>query len=91
MKKQIKCVSLVQNAKLVAAIYLVLSLPMVLVMLAIGGLTNQAGWSLFTIIAFVITYVGSGFLFTLLGGWIYNVVAARVGGFEFTTTEIKAA
>lgn len=29
-----------------------------------------------------------GFLFTLLGAWIYNMVASKMGGFEFTTTEV---
>lgn len=25
---------------------------------------------------------------TLVGAWVYNLVAAQVGGFEFTTVEI---
>lgn len=90
MKKQIKCVSLVQNAKVVAALYLVLSLPMLLIMLAIGGATNQAGLSLAVVLTFVVTYVAGGFLMTLFAGWIYNLVAARVGGLEFTTSEVGA-
>lgn len=90
MKKQIKCVSLVQNAKVVAALYFVISLPMLLLMLAIGGVTNQAEMSMALIVVFVVTYVACGFLMTLFAGWIYNLVAARVGGFEFTTAEVKA-
>jgi hypothetical protein len=30
----------------------------------------------------------SGFVFTLFGAWVYNVIAARIGGFEFTTAEV---
>ena len=90
MKKQIKRVSLVQNAKVVAAIYLVLSLPILALTLAFGGLMNQAGASLAAMAAFVVVYVLSGFVFTLIGGWIYNLVASKVGGFEFTTAEVTS-
>ena len=89
MKKQIKCVSLVQNAKMVAALYFVLSLPMLAIMLAIGGVASQESLSLAIVITFVVTYVAGGFLATLFAGWIYNLVAARLGGFEFTTAEVK--
>jgi len=91
MKKQIKSVSLVQNAKVVAAIYLVISLPLLVIMLAIGGVANQVGMSMAAMCAFVAAYAGSGFIFTLIGAGIYNLVAARVGGFEFTTAEVKEA
>jgi hypothetical protein len=91
MKKQIKSVSLVQNAKVVAAIYLFLSVPVLALMALVGGLTNQAGMSLVAMGAFVIAYVVSGFIFTLIGAWVYNLVASQVGGFEFTTAEVKGS
>ena len=88
MKKRIQSVSLVQNAKMMAALYLVLSLPLLLLMLAFGGLMNHAGLTMVSSVVFVATYVLSGFVFTLIGGWIYNLVAGMVGGFEFTTAEV---
>ena len=89
MKKQIKSVSLVQNAKVVAAIYLVLSLPILVLTLASGSLMNQTGASLGVMLFAAAAYVVFGFIFALIGGWIYNLVASVVGGFEFTTAEVS--
>lgn len=89
MKKRINSVSLVQNAKMMAALYLVLSLPMLAIMALAGGVMSQAAMSLVAMIVFVVAYVASGFVFTLIGAWIYNLVASMVGGFEFTTAEVK--
>ena len=89
MKKQIKSVSLVQNAKMVAVLYAIMSLPFLAIMYAAGGLFNQRGLSLVSGLFFVVIYVVSGFVFALIGGWIYNLVASMVGGFEFTTAEVK--
>ncbi len=89
MKKQIKSVSLVQNAKVVAAIYLVLSLPILVLTLAFGSLMNQAGASLGVMLFAAVAYVVFGFIFALIGGWVYNLVASVVGGFEFTTAEVS--
>ncbi len=88
MKKRIKSVSLVQNAKMMAALYLMLSLPVLLIMLAFGGMMNQPGLTVISSVVFVAAYVLSGFVFTLIGGWLYNLVAGMVGGFEFTTAEV---
>jgi len=89
MKKQIKSVSLLQNAKMVAALYLFLSLPILAVLAAVGGATSRPELSLFAILMFVATYVASGFVFALIGGWVYNLVAGVVGGFEFTTADVS--
>ncbi|MFC5479542.1 hypothetical protein [Massilia suwonensis] len=89
MKKRINSVSLVQNAKMMAALYLVLSLPMLAIMALAGGVMSQAAMSLVTMVVFVLAYVASGFVFTLIGAWVYNLVASMVGGFEFTTAEVK--
>lgn len=35
-----------------------------------------------------ILYTMFGFVFALLGAWMYNVAASMVGGFEFTTAEV---
>lgn len=89
MKKQIKSVSLMQNAKMVAALYGVMSLPFLAIMYAAGSLFNQPGLTLVSGLFFVVIYVASGFVFALIGAWIYNLVASMVGGFEFTTAEVK--
>jgi hypothetical protein len=89
MKKRIKSVSLVQNAKMMAVMYLLLSLPVLAIMAVAGSVLNQPGLSLVSMVFFAAGYVASGFVFTLIGAWVYNLVASLVGGFEFTTTEVK--
>jgi hypothetical protein len=37
-----------------------------------------------------VLYLVIGFIFTLIGSWVYNLVAGQVGGFEFTTAEVSA-
>ena len=34
------------------------------------------------IVAFPLLYGGFGFVFTLIGAWLYNVIAGMVGGIE---------
>jgi hypothetical protein len=92
MKKQIVRVSALQSAKVVAMIYLVTSLPIFLLMLipSMMGLGIGGGFSIVTLLLMVVMYTVCGFIFTLLAAWIYNLVASRVGGFEFTTVEVGA-
>jgi uncharacterized membrane protein YwaF len=88
MKKQIVQVSLLQSAKVMAGIYLITTIPIALIMALIAMATGQGLGGLFMAVFMSLMYAVCGFLFTLLGGWIYNLVAARVGGFEFKTVEV---
>jgi hypothetical protein len=90
MKKQIVRVSILQSAKVAAALYLVISIPLCLSMLIPLMLTGgaMAGVSVGMLIALPVFYTVFGFLFTLIGAWVYNLVASQVGGFEFTTLEV---
>ena len=88
MKKQIVQVSLMQSAKVMASLYFVTTLPLVLLMVLSGGF----GASFFSPILMLLpaAYAVCGFLGTLLAGWIYNLVAARIGGIEFQTVEVAS-
>ena len=90
MKKQIIRVSPVQSAKVMAVLYLVMSLPFGLLFWLMPNPTGAAlpWWML---IVLPVGYMVGGFLFTLIGAWIYNVVASAVGGFEFTTHDVAAS
>jgi hypothetical protein len=88
MKKQIVQVSLLQSAKVMAGIYLVTTIPIALIMALFALFAGQGLGGLFMAVFMSLMYAVCGFLFTLLGGWIYNLVAARVGGFEFKTVEV---
>ncbi|MCC2956014.1 hypothetical protein LK542_10350 [Massilia sp. IC2-477] len=87
MKKQITHVSVLQSAKVMAVLYLVISLPMVVLMSIPAMIAGQA-FPFWMLIVMPVMYTAIGFVFTLLGAWIYNLVAARMGGFEFTTAEV---
>ena len=88
MKKQIVKVSILQSAKVMAALYFVISIPFALLMMIPAIFVPSAGYSVGMAIAMPIFYTIFGFLFSLLGAWIYNLVAARIGGFEFQTAEV---
>ena len=88
MKKQILSVSILHNAKLMAVIYFVISLPLVVMMAIPVVMTEGIGGSLVAMILMPVLYTAFGFVFTLFGAWVYNGIAARVGGFEFTTSDI---
>lgn len=91
MKKQIVRVSALQSAKVAAVLYLVISLPLAVILLIPTVMMGSAGlgFPLGALIAMPILYTVCGFMFTLIGAWIYNFVASLVGGFEFTTAEVN--
>ena len=88
MKKQILRVSPLQSAKVMAALYFVFSIPLALIMILVSMISPQPGTSMLMALMMPLMYVVIGFLFTLLGAWVYNLVAARIGGFEFETAEV---
>ncbi|RYE96307.1 MAG: hypothetical protein EOO78_21640 [Oxalobacteraceae bacterium] len=81
-------VSILQSAKVMAALYFVISIPMALLMM-IPAMLSPAP-SVGMLILMPVFYTLFGFLFSLFGAWIYNLVAKRIGGFEFQTVEIGA-
>ena len=90
MKKQIVQVSILQSAKVMAALYFVISIPFALLMMIPAMLSPSPGMSVGMLILMPVFYTIFGFLFSLFGAWIYNLVAARIGGFEFQTVEVGA-
>ena len=88
MKKQIIRVSPFQNAKVMAVLYLVLSIPFALMMMLMPTGAGMMPW--WFLILMPVLYLVLGFIFTLIGSWVYNLVAGQVGGFEFTTAEVSA-
>lgn len=88
MKKQVVGVSILQNAKVMGALYLVISIPLTLFMTIPALLAQGAGVSILAMVLMPLLYTAFGFVFTLFGAWVYNLIAARIGGFEFTTAEV---
>jgi hypothetical protein len=89
LKKQITRVSPMQSAKVVAVMYLVVTIPFVvlfLIVALIGPRAHNPGTIL--LIAVPVIYALFGFFSTALIAAIYNFVAKRIGGIEFTTAEM---
>jgi hypothetical protein len=92
MKKQIVQVSVMQSAKVMAAVYLLTAIPVVLLwVLAMSTVApHGAGFGIVMLVVMPVAYAIAGFVGAAIGAWIYNLVAARIGGFEFTTVEVGA-
>ena len=88
MKKQLVHVSSLQTAKVAAALYLLISVPLVALMALPLLFGSDVGMPWFFLLAMPILYAVFGYIFSLLGSWIYNLVAAQIGGIEFTTREV---
>ena len=86
-KKQVVNVSAMQPANVSAVLYFVCSLPLLL-LVAMPVLSGQPAFATIFLILMPVLYAVIGFIATLIVAWIYNLVAARMGGFEFTTVEV---
>jgi hypothetical protein len=89
VRKQITNISPLQTAKVFAVLYFVIALPFLLMMLAMPGPKPPflSGY----LLAIPFFYALFGFVSTLIGAWVYNLVAQYIGGIEFTTQEMDGA
>jgi hypothetical protein len=88
MKKQITRISVVQTSKVVALLYAIMSLLYTIIGVFMVVFGSHKVKMLGMVYVFMpILMLALGFLLTLLGCWLYNVVAKWVGGIEFTVEE----
>ena len=92
MKKQITHISPHQTSKIMAVLYVIFTLPFMVVGIftLLFSDSPESSFSLFFIAAPII-YGVLGYVFTILGCWIYNFVAKRLCGFEFTAADQPTA
>ncbi|CAN7273292.1 hypothetical protein [Massilia sp. LjRoot122] len=90
MKKQIVNVSVVQSAKVLAVLYMLISLPVLAVMAVIGVFAGNVGSAILMLLIAPLIYGLITFLCTGLLAWLYNLVARRLGGLEFSTEELSS-
>ena len=90
MQKQITRISPFQSAKVVACLYFVITIPFI-VLFAIASMFSpgQQRFGIFFMILAPFLYALVGFVFCIVGAWIYNIVAGLVGGIEYTSTETR--
>jgi len=88
MSKQITRVAVLQNSKVIALLYTLMSLiyTVIGVFMLVLGSGEIKFLAIFYIIMPVFTLI-FGFLMMLLCCWLYNVVAGWVGGIEVTVEE----
>jgi hypothetical protein len=91
MKKQIKKISIHQTSKVVAIIYLIISaiiyIPMGIIILAQAP--HELSWIGFIfapIFLCIFAYIINAIIF-----WIYNFIAKRTGGIEFSVQDVMNA
>lgn len=85
MKKQIIHVSPVQTAKVFALLYFFASLPFIALMAISVSFAPGPKMPVGFFILFPFLYLIFGFIFTVFGAWVYNLVASWVGGIEYTS------
>lgn len=92
MKKQVTHIGVIQCGKVFAGIYLVLAIPLLLFMVLGASFSGSeaAGFGIGGAIAMAILYPIFGFISGVIGAWLYNIVAKRIGGFEYTSTDVPA-
>ena len=88
MKKQIVNVSMFQTAKVFGVLYLVVSLPFLVLFGLFMIFSGQFLAGLGMMVLTPLFYAVGGFLGTLLAAFVYNLVAARIGGIEYTTADL---
>ena len=90
MKKQIVHISLLQTAKVVAILYFVISLLFtILALLFSFAMPSRTPFGSLVMLLAPLLYALFGFVFAIVGAWIYNQVARYVGGIEFTVAEAR--
>lgn len=88
MKKQIVSVSVRQTSNFVGVLYFVISFPIVLIVAAYSLMNGQGMGIVLASCLLPLLYAVMAYIGTALFAWLYNFVAKRVGGIEFTTSEI---
>ena len=99
MNLKLKRIAPLQAGKMLAALYGLLSLllvPLMLAFMAFGSLAARSqgggntpplplmfGMGVGFIVMIPLMYTLMGFVFGVIGAWVYNLLAGWMGGFEF--------
>ena len=89
VKKQIISVSPVQTAKLFAALYFLVSLPVVGLTAIMFLFSPYPTPGIGFLVLFQLLYLVFGFIVTATGARIYNIAAKWVGGIEYISISLE--
>jgi hypothetical protein len=91
MKTQIVNVSKLQTSKVMAVLYLAFSVPFALFYACLGMFSHQgAGVAWGMAIFMLVLYPILGFVFTFFGALVYNGIARKIGGIQFTVSNAES-
>jgi len=79
---EIKAIGVLQTAKVIGSLYLVVAASVGFIVGVAMLFRGHAGRALFVIFVVPILYGVGSFLVTAVMCWVYNLVAARLGGVE---------
>lgn len=89
MRKRLTYVAPLQTAKVFAALSLLGSLPFLLLAgLSMMAMAEGQMVPVGMLLVAPFFYALFGFVATLVGAWLYNLVAKYLGGVEFTSVEV---
>ena len=90
MKKQLIRISILQSSKIVVALYVLMGFIYTLIGIPMMIWGNEGVWMMGIIYLFMpVIMAVFGFIFFVIFGAIYNVLASRIGGFEFEVKNIE--
>ncbi len=91
MNIQITRFSLFQTAKVIGGVYFVGACvgAVLFFLMSLISPASRPPYGLVFIVLAPFVYALTGFVFTFILAWIYNLVAKVVGGIEYTTTETR--
>jgi apolipoprotein N-acyltransferase len=84
MKQQLARISVLQSAKIVAILYAILGLAMIPLFWLVSLADPEGAAPLWLLVLFPLFYAIMGYVFTALCAVVYNAIASRAGGIEFT-------
>ena len=86
---EIKSFKIFQTAKVIAVLYVIFGFvegAILAITLPLSPHPPHFKGTLFILIGVPILFGVLGFIFTVIGCWLYNIVAARIGGIAFELT-----
>ncbi len=84
---EIRSISVMQTAKVVAAIYFIISAVIGLCLAVATLVRGHPGRALLALVGIPIFYGVIAFAFTAIFCWLYNEIARRIGGIEIELAE----
>ena len=88
MKRRISHIAVHQTAKVFGIFYGLIGLILAPMMWLASLADPEGGFPLLFAIFFPFIYAIFGYIFTAIGVALYNAVASRLGGIEFTVTPV---